>query len=208
MSVLAATGAQVGGVGRRMAPQVRETFWGYEIRENAAQDEHETALESVLRFVGLVLVLAAYAQWLLPASLFGADPGVTRALLTFILGASGAGLYWFANRGLRNALQVDLSRRELRFVSLNARDQSRMRRKMPMDGVQSAFLRRSKDPGHLAELCLRLATGGEILIAHGAEHEMMNLHRRLCVDLRPLKARLDDKIAERPLFISSRYAED
>lgn len=205
MTVQTAAGTEVGGVGRVTTPLVRETYWGYEIRENAGHRDQESAMESLLRFLGLVLVLAAYGQWLLPAGLFGDDANLARSGLTFVLGAGGAAIYWFANRGLTNSVQVDLSRRELRLVTRNARNQMRMRQKLPMEGVQSAFLRRSKAPGHDADLCLRLMGGAELLLAQGPEAEMTAVHRRLCIDLRPAGARMQDKLTERPLFISSRY---
>jgi hypothetical protein len=205
MTVLTAAGTEVDGAGRDVAPLVRETYWGYEIREHAGHRDQETAMEAFLRFLGLVLVLAAYAQWLLPAGLFGEDANTARAGLTFAFGAGGAAIYWFANRGLTNSVQVDLSRRELRLVARNARNQLRLRRRLPMEDVQSAFLRRSKEPGHDAELCLRLMGGAELLLAQGPEAEMAALHRRMCLDLRPVEARLRDKLTERPLFISSRY---
>ena len=50
--------------------RVMERHFGYVIAEACDRFSSETLIEAAMRFLGLVLGLSAYAQWLLPGWLF------------------------------------------------------------------------------------------------------------------------------------------
>ena len=184
--------------------RVSETHWGYVIHEDWDQNGRESLTEAVLRFIGLVLVMSAYAQWLLPAALFFGDPVSTKAGLSFFLGSVGAAIYWTANRGTNIDLHVDLARRELRIAHRNARGQSRLQTIVPMTDVASAFIARPKSGG-ASELYLRLRDRDDVMhVATGDENALRSLHLRLSHDLRPLEDRINRRLAMAVPFKSYR----
>lgn len=172
--------------------EISETFWGYIVREPQDRFDKETLTESVLRFFGLVFVLLAYGQWLLPGSLFSGDVLAIKMVFSFLFAATGTGLYMFAGRGFRHEVQVDPSRREVRFAMRNARNQSRLKSRLPMEGVASAFVMRSKSDPNNATLFFRLhGVSAPLQVITGRPTEIERLHQRLCHDLSPREERLE-----------------
>lgn len=189
------------------APQVIDTYWGYTIRDADDRFDRETLVEILMRFLGLVLVVSAYAQWLLPPSIFPGDPFLTKASLAFMFGAGGVAIYYYGSRGLATEIHVDLSRREVRLSRRNARGQTRLRQIVPMGKVESAYIKRIEGGNGGAQLYLRFAgKANGIEVARGTEEALKVLHRRLCTDLRPAKERVDHKLSKSLLFQSSRLA--
>lgn len=197
-------GAGVGGVQRETPLGVRETSWGYIIREDLDRFARETVVEAMGRFLGLVLVLSAYGQWLLPAALYSGNVLWAKAGVSFVLGLIGALVYWIASRGLHVEVQVDLTRRELRVVNRNSRNQTRVRRRVSMRNIESAFLRRATTRDVPAHLFLRLRGGQELHVATGSEKMLTAIHRRLGRDIRPASERLEDRLMRQVMFVSKR----
>ena len=100
-------------------------------------------------------------------------------------------IYWFASRGARVELEVDQARRELRVVSRNSRGQTRLQRRVAMNDVRSAFVRRPTGSARNAELVVRLRRNdGLVTIASGRESDLSELHARLRGDIRPVTERV------------------
>jgi hypothetical protein len=198
----------VGGDGRAQgALSVSETYWGYEIRDREDRFDRESVAEPLLRFLGLVFVIAAYGQWFLPEILFRADSTVVKATICFLFGAVGLWLYWLGDRGLATDIEVDMSRREVRVVRRNSRGRRRTEATVPMARIESAFVQRSKDRGQQAHLFLRMRAPEAVLhIATGAEDELESLLRRLSHDIRPIRDRVDARLAASLSFRSRRKA--
>lgn len=186
-----------------IAPRLTETYWGYSIDDGTDADHGEDIAGAAMRFLGLVLLLSAYGQWLLPASMFAGDPFLMKASLAAVLGASGVAIYWIAARGRRPVVEVDLSRRELRDVKITAQGARRVHRIIQMSAVESAFIRRRSDEGP-DELHLNLTSGAPLHIANGTEAELMPLYRRLAADMMPARDKVDLKLAESVPFSSVR----
>ena len=187
--------------------ETEKTSWGYIVREKADRFDHETVLEASCRFLGFVLVLCAYAQWFLPGLMFNGDAVAMKGALSFFLCGTGVAVYWFASRGLRGELEVDQTRRELRLVSLNSRGHKRLRARICMRDIESAFLRRTKEADAPAFLMVRLRRGGApIKLATGLEDELMELQQRLKTDVKPVSEKLEERMARSVTFLSSRIA--
>ncbi|MDU8945712.1 hypothetical protein [Ovoidimarina sediminis] len=188
-------------------PMVTETYWGYTIRDPEDRFDSETLVEIMLRFLGLILVMSAYGQWLLPASIFPGDAFLTKACLAFVFGAGGVAIYYYGSRGLQTEVHIDLARRELRLSRRNCRGQSRLKHVVPMAKVESAYLKRDEGVPGKAHLFLRFAGRRQpVEVANGRETDLTVLLRRLSVDLRPMHERVDHKLAKSALFQSSRLA--
>lgn len=205
MQVIGTTADADGNVIRFPGPKVTDTYWGYTIAEPLARTPGLAV--PVLRFLGLVLVLAAYGQWLLPSTLFQGEALLTKAALTAVFGMSGIGLYWFASRGVRRIVTVDLSRRQVRLAQRNSRGDDRVRMVQPISKVEGAVLKRAADPAIPSELFLRLkGRRAPVLIAAGDEAQLLALHKRMAEDLRPMRERIEDRLAHDPGFRSVRTA--
>ena len=189
-------------------PRVTETHWGYVIHEDVDRFERETLAGAAVRFAGLILVLSAYGQWLLPAALYGPDTVVTKSLVSLLLGLSGVALYWIASRSTRIDLQVDLTRRELRLTETSGHGRERLRAVVPMARVASAFVARTNDGTTQPQLFLEMRDRDDVMhVATGAESELIVLHRRLSHDLRPIEDRIDRKLAMAVPFRSNRAGD-
>jgi hypothetical protein len=208
MALVTHPGEGVGGDGRgRGALSVSETYWGYEISDREDRFDRERLAEPLLRFLGLVFVIAAYGQWFLPEILFRADSTVVKATICFLFGAAGLWLYWLGDRGLATNIEIDMSRREIRVVRRNSRGRRRTEATVPMARIESAFVQRSKDPGQQAHLFLRIRAPDAVLhVATGAEDELATLLRRLGHDIRPLRELVDARLAASLSFRSRRKA--
>jgi len=170
-----------------------ETHWGYILREADGAVGGVALAEAALRFLGLILVVSAYAQWLLPAALFPAGDVSGRIGLSAVLAVGGAAVYLVANRGFRPETQVDTAKREFRFARRNGQGIARIQRRLPFDAVESAFVRRRD--GGAGELCLRLAgVEAQVHVATGAERDLEVLHLRLCRDLKSPAERVEARM--------------
>lgn len=205
MTLLALPGSEVGGEAPQGALIVSETYWGYEIRDRMDRFDRVQLAEPALRFLGLVLVLTAYGQWFLPASLFGTEAVATKALLCFLLGMAGCWLYWLSGRGFSTQIEVDTFRREIRVVRRNGQGRRRVVSAIRMRMVESAFIQRTKGRSNQAHLFLRMKPDDELLhVANGSEQELEALLRRLSQDVRSPKERVAQALAQGVAFQSYR----
>lgn len=186
----------VGGETRLAALTMSETFWGYVIRETEDRFDIRATLESAMRFAGLMMIIAAFAQWLLPGALFSGEVLAMKLALMFGFIAFGAGLYWYGDRGYRNEVEVDTTRRELRVVGRNSRGHGKLQKRIPMGEVESAYVKRTGNSGFTAHLLFRLKGEHDPMhLATGEESELRVLHARLCRDLQPAKERMERRMA-------------
>lgn len=187
------------------ALRVSETYWGYEIQDNANRFDSDRVTEPLLKFFGLVLVLAAYGQWFLPAVFFGNDAVFAKAVLCFFLGALGCWIYWSAGRGLQTSIEIDTTRRQVRVVRRNSKGRRSVGTVVPMQNIESAFIQRTKEMGMKPNLYLRMRDAHELLhVATGPELELEDILERLHRDLRTPRERVELKLAERSGFRSIR----
>lgn len=186
----------VGGQTRLAALTISETFWGYVIRETEEGFDARALAESGMRFLGLILIVAAFAQWLLPGALLGDDVLPMKLALMFALIAFGAGIYWYGDRAYRNEVEIDTTRRELRIMGRNGRGQGKLHKRIPMAEVESAYVKRTGNSGLTAHLLFRLRGDADPMhLATGEEAELRVLHARLCRDLQPAKERMERRMA-------------
>ncbi|MDJ1007545.1 MAG: hypothetical protein QNJ13_06925 [Paracoccaceae bacterium] len=175
--------------------RLTETHWGYIVREASGAIGGAALAEAALRFFGLVLVLAAYGQWLLPAGLFPSDAVAAKVALSAALAWIGAGLYFFANRGFAHEIQVDTAKREFRFARRNGRGLTRVVRRLPFGVVESVFVRRGE--AGWAQFFLRVqGVAAPLHLANGAERDLNLLHSRLCRDLKSPAERVEARLKD------------
>ncbi|NRB01150.1 MAG: hypothetical protein HRU32_15295 [Rhodobacteraceae bacterium] len=187
--------SQVGvrGDGRRSTLSVSETFWGYIVYETAERFDRESVAEGVLRFLGLILILSAYGQWLIPGSILTDDVIVMKLAISVIFVVFGIALYWFANRGFRTEWQIDASRREIRMATRNGRGNSKLVSRIPMSDVESAFVKRGQTQSHMF---FRLrGVPDPMHVLSGSEADLRDFYERLRHDMRPPRDRVEARMA-------------
>lgn len=189
----------VGGQTRLSELTIGETFWGYVIRETDKGFELRMAVEAALRFLGLIMIIAAFAQWLLPGALLDGDLLPMKLALMFGLIAFGAGFYWYGDRSYRNEVEIDTTRREMRIMGRNGRGHGKLYKRIPMAEIETTYVRRTGDADPTGHLLISLTGMDDPMhIASGDETELRVLHARLCRDLQPAKERLERRMARDP----------
>lgn len=185
----------------------RETFWGYALQAGPAQTDADILRDRGLRGFGILVLICAYAIWLLPSGLFAGNPLVMKFLMWLTLGGLGACIVAMGTASQAAEVHVDVAKRELRFVSVNSRGAEQILRVVPMDIIQSVVLRGESGLGKMPTLSVRLANTQHLLkLTSGPERDLMLLHNRLCEDFKAPAQRLEARIAQSPIFSSSRLA--
>ena len=159
-----------------LRPNVREHFWGYEVRSN----EHVIGIAVLLRggcgFLTVTSLLAAFGIWLVPAISFAGEAMVAKAFATVLLLGLAFVFGRMAARGTRVRVQVDTSAGEFRevvdgplgkdivlarygFDAVEKIDVVTARQKEPFGQVQVTF----KGSGKAAR-CIPVGDGGAMLL--------------------------------------------
>ncbi len=183
------------GADGALALMVRETHWGYIIRERETVADRRLLRDALLVFAGVVLVAVGLGQWLMPGSLLAADLIVIKVVLTAALLAGGLACFHAVVREARVEVQVDTVRRELRVTERDRRGAERLLQRVPMREIDSAYVKRGARSPAGGHLLLRLADSDAPLhLASGTERELRLLHDRLRRDLRPARERVERRL--------------
>ncbi|MEL7106294.1 MAG: hypothetical protein AAGM21_10265 [Pseudomonadota bacterium] len=173
--------------------QLVETHWGYILSSQRATAGGSAMSEAAMRFFGIVLVMTAYAIWLVPAGLIPGEPLQLKAALAVVLALGGATLYFLSSRALVQETQVDTTAREIRLARRVRDKKTRVTRRIPFSSVQSAYVRR--DEGKPAELHLRLGAQETVHLVSGLERELNLVHGRFCRDLKSPAERMEMRLS-------------
>jgi hypothetical protein len=190
--------SSAGGGSPDFAPalEIRDTQWGFVVSELPGGLSRDVLVESGLKFLALVVLLAACAQWVLPGSLFSGDVIAMKLVLTAALGAVALVLFRVADRGFLPELQVDAALREIRVGSRNAHGASRVTNRIPMRDIEEFFVRPCAEEEGLTELCFRVADVPEpVRIAAGTVADLTPVLERLTRDLRTPRERVALRMA-------------
>lgn len=183
----------VKGERRRATLSVSETHWGYIVSETVEPFDRETVTEAVMRALGLGLLIVAYGLWLLPAGPVSDEVLLMKLAMSVVLTVFGGSLYWLASRGFRSEWQVDTARREIRMASRNVRGNSRLVTRIPMDQIESAFVKRGQSGSHMFFRLRGIPDPMHVL--SGSEADLRAFYERLRTDLRPPRDRVEARLA-------------
>lgn len=170
--------------------------WGFRLRPaDMKEDKGETLTEWALTFLGGVLLLSAFGQWILPGSLYGADMIAMKLMLTAVLGVAGGLIISISARGFRPEVQVDRQRREIRFVSRNPRGRGEVLATVDIDQVIGVGVTKSIDGPDCH--CLIYLINGEkpLRLASGTEKEIIAIRKIMDDYVTPAQERLAAKMA-------------
>lgn len=156
----------------------------YHARETEGYFPTTTQSEAVLRFVGVVLLLGALIQWLLPQN---GSPEMMMSQVGLAVGFSVIGLavYTYTMRGNRYEVELDPVTKTLSLSRLDRRDNVRHRRQLSLDDITSIYIHRSESTGTPSQIRIRLRRNSEEITALRGHYEDVELmHRALCRSIR------------------------
>lgn len=175
-----------------------EMPWGFRLRPaDMTEKASDLIIEWGLTLLGIALLLSAFAQWLLPSSLYVGDTLVAKFVLTCVLGMFGGLALSVSARGFRPEVQVDRMRQEIRFVSRNPRGRGQVLATVDMDQIIGVGITRSLATGDCH--CLIYLIDGEkpLRIATGHEDEIRMIREKMDHYVTPAHVRLAAKMAAR-----------
>ena len=166
-----------------------ETHWGYILRAPKRRSGHV----ALLRFLGIILVMSSFAQWLVPDSLLPAEGVSIQAAIGGAFATSGALLYALGWFGWDREAQIDTVSGEVRLVRPAGQGWAMTTFKTPFARVDEVFVKRDKSgvPG----LWLRSGDHKDaIRLVTGHERELNLVHSRMLRDMRPPEARVEMRL--------------
>lgn len=176
-----------------------ETYWGYIIRDMRRSDSMLVAMQLAAGAMAAAFAVATIGLWAMPSMAFTGAAIMSKAILSaFFLGMAGV-LAWYATRGCRSELQVDLRLGEVREVVRNRAGRATLIGRYGFDSIGGAFLDNAKSAKGTATLKIRYRnTTRTIEVARGPLARIEALRDRLGRDLLadPMNARKREPLPE------------
>jgi len=161
-----------------------ETYWGYIIRDTRRDNGLLFAMQAVAGLMAASFACATVGLWALPSMAFTGVALMSKALLSFFfLGMAGV-LSWYASRGSRSEMQIDLRLGEVREVVRNRAGRSTLISRYGFDAIGGTLLESGKRSNGQATLKIRYRnTAQTIEVARGPIGLLEALRDRLGRDL-------------------------
>ncbi|WP_299354887.1 hypothetical protein [uncultured Shimia sp.] len=161
----------------------------FSVRERDDYFRHTSRNEAVIRFVGLVILLGAFVQWLTPDANFAGDPHVTKVGMSIAFSMVGLALYTYTMRGHRIEIRFDPSKHVLSVAKLDQRDRTRSIRNIPLRNIKSIYVLRAEVAGAPSKMRIKLYDNPtEQTVLRGSYDEVELAHRQLCRSIKLAQA--------------------
>lgn len=197
MNAISRISKSVSGSDEPLLEQI-ETPWGFRLRPADMEEKaSDLVIEWGLTLLGLALLLAAFAQWLLPHSLYAGDTLMVKLVLTCVLGMLGGLALSVSARGFRPEVQIDSVRQEIRFVSRNPRGRGHVLATVGIDQIIGVGITRSLATGDCHCLIYLIDGQKPLRIATGTEAEIRRIREKMDHYVTPPHERLAAKMAAR-----------
>lgn len=157
----------------------------FSVREKDGYFRHTTRSEAVIRFVGIVIILGAFIQWLTPDTNLSGNAQITKLGLSIAFSVIGIGLYTNAVRGYRIELTLDPKKQEIIIARLDRREGVRSKRHIRLRNIKSIYVLKSESLGSPSKMRVRLFDSPtEVTAIRGTYEEIELAHRQLCRSIR------------------------
>jgi len=163
------------------APQVRETFWGYEITPNEQVIDIAVIGRIALLLLGVGCAVAALAAWIIPAHHLSGDVFLTRLSLSAIFVGLAVLIVTQVSPGARVRLQVDTRSGELREVMFSLTGEETVLATYGFDAVREVISHVGDD--EKGQLLLVIDGVGAVPAGDGDPQLLSDLKARLRDDL-------------------------
>ncbi|MDJ0639827.1 MAG: hypothetical protein QNJ20_13400 [Paracoccaceae bacterium] len=176
-----------------------EMPWGFRLRPADMKEKaSDLIVEWGLTLLGITLLLSAFAQWLLPSSIYVGDTLMVKFVLTCVLGMLGGLAISVSARGFRPEVQVDRTRHEIRFVSRNPRGRGQVLATVDIDQIIGVGITRSLATGDCHCLIYLIDGQKPLRLATGTEAEIRAIRDKMDHYVTPAHERLAAKMAAVP----------
>ncbi|CUK04506.1 hypothetical protein PH7735_02790 [Shimia thalassica] len=177
----AQVGTNIMGVAGYQTLSATQGKAGFTVREVNGHFRHTSRNEAVVRFLGIVIILGAFIQHLVPDTLFGGNPAMTKVLLSVAFSCVGIALYSFAVRGHRSEIVFDPLRQDICISKLDRRGNLRLTKHIPLSQIKSIYVLKAETPGVPSKLRVKMmGDQPEISALRGPYEEIELMHRQLC----------------------------
>ena len=174
-----------------------EMPWGFRLRPADMQESAKDFLiEWGLTLLGIAFLLAAFAQWLLPGSIYAGDALMLKFVMTCLLGLLGGLALSVSARGFRPEVQIDRVRHEIRFVSRNPRGRGQILATVDLDQIIGVGITRSMTTGDCHCLIYLIDGKKPLRVATGIESEIRAIREKMDNYVTPAAERLAAKMAK------------
>ena len=170
--------------------------WGFRLRPADMQESaKDFIIEWGLTILGIAFLLAAFAQWLLPNSLYSGNTLMVKLVLTCVLGLLGGLALSVSARGFRPEVQVDRARQEIRFVSRNPRGRGQILATIDLEQIIGVGMTRSMTTGDCHCLIYLIDGNKPLRLATGIESEIREIREKMDNYVTPAAQRLASRMA-------------
>ena len=186
--------------GEEAAPLLEqiEMPWGFRLRPaDMSEKASDLIIEWGLTLLGVALIVSAFAQWLLPSSLYVGNTLMAKFVLTCVLGMLGGLALSVSARGFRPEVQVDRTRHEIRFVSRNPRGRGQVLATVDIDQIIGVGITRSLATGDCHCLIYLIDGQKPLRLATGTEQEIRAIRDKMDSYVTTPHERLAAKLAAR-----------
>jgi len=173
-----------------------EMPWGFRLRPADMQEKPlDVIIEWTLTLLGVAFLLAAFAQWLLPGSIYTGDAIMLKFVLTCVLGLLGGLSLSVSARGFRPEVQIDRGRHEIRFVSRNPRGRGQILATVDLNQIIGVGITKSMAGGDCHCLIYLIDGKKPLRLATGTEAEIREIRAKMDNYVTPPAERLAAKMA-------------
>ncbi len=164
--------------------QVLDAYWGYTISSTALPPLSVVVAQTLTWCVGVCFLLAALGLWVVPGQVSTGADFAMKLALSSVLGGIAALFLWYASRGARIEVQVDIALSEVREVVRNRAGRPTHAARHAFAEFGAAYLDRKTQVPGAATLVLRFGNTTRVLpVVQGPVAEMEILRDRLGRDL-------------------------
>lgn len=158
----------------------------YRARETEGYFRTSTQSEAILRFIGIVILLGALIQWLLPQS-ETPEMMMTKVGLAVAFSVIGLAVYTYSMRGSRYEIELDPTAKTLSLSRLDRRNNVRSAKNFSLSDIKSIYVQKGDSIGAPSKMRLRLRDQDkEITALRGNYNDVELMHRALCRSIRLL----------------------
>lgn len=163
--------------------RTEETHWGYIVSATAGLGKSLRIAQGISMVLGAIFLAIVISLWLWPALTIGVDALLMRYFATVFFGGLAALFLWYASRGSRSEIHIDLSRGEVRDVIRNKTGKLTLLGSYGFDTVEDVVIEPSAASDEV-DLVLRYATSvGSLVVASGRPRDLAALQARICKDV-------------------------
>ncbi|WP_372885142.1 hypothetical protein [Shimia sp.] len=157
----------------------------FSIRESKGYFRHSSRNEAIIRFVGTVIILGGFVQWLTPEGFIPNFWPMPKLGLGVAFSIVGIAIYTFAMRGYRIEMAFDPVRRKISVRRLDRRDGVRSTEDIALRNIKSIYVLKASTPGSPSKMRLKLYDRPEeVTILRGTYQDVELAHRQLCHNIK------------------------